>query len=367
MDAVSSSSAVARPRLLDQVREAIRRRHYSLRTEQSYVQWIRRFILFHGKRHPREMGRGEVEAFLSHLAIDAGVAAATQNQAFSALLFLYRHVLGEELGLLEDVTRAKVNRRLPVVLSAEAVARVLGELQGTRWLMAALLYGCGLRLMECLRLRVKDVDFLQRQLLIRDGKGGKDRVTMLPERLRDPLQAHLDRVRAMHQKDLRDGIGASMPTALERKYPGASREWGWQYVFPSARRSVDPRSGEIGRHHVSPDALQRAVKGAVRRAGITVPASCHTFRHSFATHLIESGYDIRTVQELLGHRDVSTTMIYTHVLGKGARGVRSPFDRSAAAVNYQPPEASRVVGDAVGEARAMYPGHRLAPETRRVA
>lgn len=315
-------------RLLDQVRGKIRLKHYSIRTEQAYVDWIRRYILHFDKRHPRELGAGEVEAFLTHLAVAGKVAAATQNQAKSALLFLYREVLDVTLPWLDNVERAKTPKRLPVVLTRAEVQSLLTRLEGTHWLMASLLYGAGLRLMECLRLRVKDVDFARKELLVRDGKGFKDRVTMLPATLVEPLRAHLVRVRALHQQDLAAGGGAVyLPYALERKYPGAARDWGWQYAFPAARASSDPRSGEMRRHHVQDQAVQRALKQAVRDADLAKPATPHTLRHSFATHLLEGGYDIRTVQELLGHADVATTMIYTHVLNKGGQGVTSPLDK----------------------------------------
>jgi integron integrase len=315
------------PRLLDLVREVIRVRHYSIRTEQAYVQWIRRFILFHGKRHPREMGAPELTAFLSDLAAQRHVAASTQNQALHAILFLYRDVLKIDLPWLDDVQRAKKPQHLPVVFTRDEVKALLAQLQGTTWLMAMLTYGSGLRLLECLRLRVKDVDFHYKQLLVRDAKGHKDRVTMLPNSLIDPLRTHLARVRQLHEIDLREGFGCVyLPHALAAKYPSADREWGWQYVFPSSRRSIDPRSGSECRHHTPEDALQRAVKQAIRKANIVKPGSVHTLRHSFATHLLESGYDIRTVQELLGHADVKTTMIYTHVLNRGGRGVVSPVD-----------------------------------------
>lgn len=318
------------PRLLDQVRELIRIRHYSIRTEQAYVQWIRRFILFHDKRHPLELGAGEVTAFLSHLAVKRNVAASTQNQALNAILFLYRDVLKCTLPWLEGVQRAKKPQRLPVVLTRDEVRALLAQMQGTTWLMAALVYGGGLRLMECLRLRVKDIDFEYRQLVIRDAKGQKDRVTLLPQNLFEPLRNYLVRVRALHENDLREGYGCVyLPFALAQKYPTAERDWGWQYVFPSTRRSIDPRSGIERRHHAPEDSLQRALRQAVQRAGIIKPATVHTLRHSFATHLLESGYDIRTVQELLGHADVKTTMIYTHVLNRGGRGVVSPFETIA--------------------------------------
>jgi integron integrase len=315
------------PRLLDQVRELIRVRHYSIRTEEAYVQWIRRFILFHGKRHPREMGAPELTSFLSSLAVQHKVAASTQNQALHAILFLYRDVLKVDLPWLDDVQRARKPQRLPVVFTREEVKALLAQLQGTTWLMAMLTYGSGLRLLECLRLRVKDVDFHCKQLLVRDAKGQKDRVTMLPNSLIEPMRTHLARIRRLHEFDLREGFGrVYLPHALAAKYPSADREWGWQYVFPSSRRSIDPLSGAERRHHAPEDALQRAVRQAIRKANIVKPGSVHTLRHSFATHLLESGYDIRTVQELLGHADVKTTMIYTHVLNRGGRGVISPVD-----------------------------------------
>ena len=315
------------PRLLEQVREAIRVRHYSLRTEQTYVGWIKRFILFHGKRHPRDMGGQEVQQFLSHLAVAGHVAASTQSQALSAVLFLYQQVLKQDIGWLDDVVRAKQPHRVPVVLTQDEVKAVLAHLSGTTWIMATLLYGAGLRLLECLRLRVKDVDFTYNQIVVRDGKGRKDRVTMLPQQVKAPLQRHLHDVQQLHVQDVQAGAGhVYLPYALERKYPNASREWIWQYVFPAARPSRDPRTGIIRRHHIHKLVLQRAVHAAVRKANIPKPASGHTLRHSFATHLLEAGYDIRTVQELLGHKDVSTTMIYTHVLHRGGRGVKSPAD-----------------------------------------
>jgi integron integrase len=316
------------PRLLDRVRDAIRRRHYSYRTEQTYVHWIKRYIWFSDRRHPAEMGAAEVTAFLSHLARERGVAAATQNQALLALLFLYQEVLEVKLPWLDGIERAKRPVRVPVVLTVAEVKALLARLDGTKWLMAGLLYGSGLRLRECLKLRVKDVDFEYRQITVRDGKGGKDRVTMLPAELVEPLRAHLARVRSLHEHDLAEGFGSvELPFALERKYPNAASQWGWQYVFPSRKRSADPRSGEIRRHHVYDDVLPRAIGQAAREAGIAKPVGCHTLRHSFATHLLEAGHDIRTVQELLGHSNVSTTMVYTHVLNKGGRGVKSPLDR----------------------------------------
>lgn len=315
-------------KLLDQLREVARMKHYSIRTEQSYAEWVKRFVLFHGKRHPNELGAPDVEAFLSHLAIERNVTASTQNQALNALVFLYRHVLRKDFGWLDDVVRAKRPSRMPVVLTRSEVINLLKRLEGTKWLMASLLYGSGMRLMECLRLRVKDIDFDYKQIIVRDGKGQKDRVTVLPAPLVEPIRAQIEWVKVLHERDLAAGYGeVYLPFALERKYPHSARELGWQYLFPSERRSVDPRSGVERRHHEDEGTLQRAVKIAVRAIGLTKPASCHTLRHSFATHLLEDGYDIRTVQELLGHKDVTTTMIYTHVLNKGGRGVRSPLER----------------------------------------
>ena len=325
--AVSPGSGQAQPRLLDRVRDAIARLHYSARTEEAYVHWIRRFIHYHGKRHPRDLGEVEVTAFLNHLARERDVAAATQNQALSALLFLYREALDQPLAWLEGLERAKRPARLPSVLTAGEAQRLLARLDGPKWLMASLLYGSGLRLRECLKLRVKDLDFGYRQVLVRDGKGAKDRVSMLPESLVEPLTQQLARVKALHERDLADGYGeAELPDALRRKYPRAPYEWGWQFVFPSHKFSADPRTGVIRRHHVYENFLARGVQRAARAAGIVKHVSCHTLRHSFATHLLEHGYDIRTVQELLGHSSVETTMIYTHVMNKGGRGVRSPLD-----------------------------------------
>jgi integron integrase len=324
----SASDATEKPRLLDQVRQAIRVRHYSPLTEKAYAGWIRRFILFHHRRHPSQMGGSEVVEFLTSLATRGRVSASTQNQAMSAILFLYRDVLGQELDWLEGVVRAKRPQRLPVVLTREEVGAVLKNLEGTRWLMAALLYGAGLRLMECLRLRVKDVDLGRGEIVVREGKGMKDRVAVLPMKVRQPLTAHLAKVRQLHALDLEKGAGCvTVPDAIERKYPNAPRELGWQWVFPATRFYHDETTGQRRRHHLHESVLQRAVRDAVLRAGIVKAAGCHTLRHSFATHLLEDGYDIRTIQELLGHRDVSTTMIYTHVLNRGGRGVRSPLDQ----------------------------------------
>ena len=315
------------PRLLDRLRQEIRIRHYSRRTEQAYVSWVRRFIVFHGKRHPRDLGASEVTVFLSSLA-DRGVSASTQNQALSALAFLFEVVLGQRLTWMNEIVRAQRPVRLPVVLSRTEVASLLARLHGTVWLMASLMYGSGLRLLECAELRIKDVNFDRGELTVRDGKGGKDRVTMLPSALRGPLLGHLERVKRQHDEDLAAGRGTvALPGALRAKYPNAPREWAWQWVFPATRFYIDPGTRERRRHHLHESVLQRAVKDAVRAAGIPRPATCHSLRHSFATHLLEAGYDIRTIQELLGHRDVSTTMIYTHVLNQGGRGVRSPLDQ----------------------------------------
>jgi integron integrase len=313
--------------LLDRVRTLIRTRHYSYRTEQSYIHWIKRYILFHNKRHPAEMGAAEVTQFLSNLAVSQKVSASTQNQALAALLFLYRNVLSIDLPWLNDVVRAKQPTRLPVVLTKEETRMVLAHLKQQEWLMASLLYGSGLRLNECLRLRVKDVDFGYKQIVVRDAKGNRDRVTILPATIEEPLRQHLVYVRSIHKRDLREGFGRTLlPYALAKKYPHADREWAWQFVFPASHRSQDPRSKEIFRHHVGEWVLQKAIKEALIKCGINKRASCHTLRHSFATHLLEDGYDIRTVQELLGHKDVRTTMIYTHVLNRGGRGVKSPLD-----------------------------------------
>jgi integron integrase len=315
------------PKLLDQLRGKVRLKHYSLATEKQYVHWAKRYILFHNRRHPQEMGSVEMEAFLTHLAVDGQVSASTQNQALSALLFLYREVLEQDVPWLQDVVRAKRPARLPVVLTQNEVADVLDRMQGVHGLMARLLYGTGMRLMEVVRLRVKDVDFERAEVVVRDGKGGKDRVTMLPRKLAAPLQAHLVWRRRLYYDDTAKGMAdVFLPDALERKYPDAAKSWGWQYIFPSGSYSVAPRSGVERRHHLDEKLLQRAMKKAVQAAGIAKPATPHTLRHSFATHLLQNGYDIRTVQELLGHADVATTMIYTHVLNQGGRGVLSPLD-----------------------------------------
>jgi integron integrase len=314
-------------KLLDQARAVARLKHLSFRTEETYLGWIRRFILFHHKRHPKELAEPEIRAFLAHLAVEGQVAASTQMVALNSLLFLYRDVLRRELPYVDGIERARRPRKLPAVWSRAEVRAVLAELEGVPRLIASLLYGAGLRLMEGVRLRVKDVDFSAGQLLVRDGKGGRDRVTVLPGVLFGPLREQLVAARAVHEGDLAAGCGeVYLPFALSRKYPRAAREWGWQYVFPASRRSTDPRSGRERRHHFSETTLQHSVREAVRRAGLVRPGSCHTFRHSFATHLLEDGHDIRTIQELLGHQDVATTMIYTHILNRGGRGVRSPLE-----------------------------------------
>ena len=315
-------------KLLDQVRQAIRTRHYSYRTEEAYVGWIRRFLMFHDQRDPRDMGEEEIARFLSYLASAGHVSASTQNQALNAILFLYREALRKDIGFVSGVVRAKRGKRLPVVLTRQEVKAILEFIDGTEWLMAMLLYGAGLRLMECVRLRVKDIDFSTNQIVVRAGKGNKDRVTMLTATVKDPLVRHVDLLRRQHEYEISQGFGrVALPDALIRKYPNADREWAWQWVFPASKYYRDRVTGERYKHHLHESVIQKAVKEATRKAGMSKPASCHTFRHSFATHLLEDGYDIRTVQELLGHRDVSTTMIYTHVLNRGGRGVYSPADR----------------------------------------
>jgi integron integrase len=323
----SPATASSTGRLLDRVRHVIRLRHYSEKTEETYLHWIRRYLAFHGNREPETMGAGEIEAFLTSLAVELKVAAGTQNVAFNAVLFLYREILGKELGESINAVRAKKPARLPTVMTKDETMRVIAAVPADHQLLVKLIYGSGLRLMECLRLRVKDVDFGNNHLLVRDAKGMKDRITVLPDNLKPLLQEHLERVHLLHEKDVVEGYGrVHLPYALERKYPKASIEWGWQYVFPAKSLSKDPRTGDIKRHHVHENAIQKAVRTAVRLAGIDKLVNVHTFRHSFATHLLEAHYDIRTVQELLGHKDVSTTMIYTHVLNRPGLSVRSPLD-----------------------------------------
>lgn len=322
------NTASPKSRLLDAVRDRLRLKHYSLLTERAYVEWIKRYMVFHGKSHPRDLGARDVEAFLTDLAVGRKVSASTQNQALAALLFLYREVLGIQLPWLDDIVRAKKPQRLPVVLTVAEVQRLLARLDGSRGLMARMLYGTGMRLMECVRLRVRDVDFERNEIIVRDGEGGKDRVTMLPASLAGPLMEHLKRVRVLFEQDrAEDAPGVCLPDELEKQYPQEGKEWGWFWVFPHRSIAADPRTGIMCRHHAHEQALQRAIKKAVLAAGIAKPASTHTLRHSFAIHLLQSGYDIRTVQELLGHSDVSTTMIYTHVLNRAGRGVESPLDQ----------------------------------------
>jgi integron integrase len=366
------------PKLLDRVRLAIRARHYSARTEEAYVAWIKRYIFFHGKRHPAEMGADEVTRFLSSLALHGRVSASTQNQALSALLFLYQEVLQQDLPWLDGIVRAKRSVRLPVVLTRDEVQAVLSRIRGTSRLIATLLYGAGLRLLECARLRVKDVDFATNQILVRGGKGDKDRVTLLPASVKADLARHLDAARRQHEADLRLNAGwVALPGALDRKYPNAGREWAWQWVFPATRIYVDRETAKRHRHHYHESAIQRVVKEAVRQSGIAKPATCHTFRHSFATHLLEDGYDIRTVQELLGHKEVTTTMIYTHVLNRGPSAVRSPADRLLAATpspaeiggtsaqpistGYRPPDGRQFADSrpVSGQSENPRPGNRL--------
>jgi integron integrase len=315
------------PRLLERVRDTLRARHFSRRTEKAYVGWIRRFVLFHGKRHPEQLGAAEVVGYLGHLATARNVSASTQNQAFAAIVFLYREVLGLELAGLDAAPRARLPERLPLVLAREEVHAVLRQMSGTPWLMSSLMYGAGLRLLECCRLRVKDVDFARHEITVHDGKGRKDRVTVLPARLVPALRGHLERARLQHLADAAGNAGfVALPYALARKFPNANREWAWQWVFPASRVYTDAATGERRRHHLHETVLQRTFAAAVRAARLTKPATCHTLRHSFATHLLETGYDIRTIQELLGHAEVSTTMVYTHVLNRGGRGVLSPLD-----------------------------------------
>ncbi len=326
-----------RPKLLDRMRAVLRTRHYSIRTEDAYVQWVKRFILFHGKKHPSEMGSEEINEYLTHLAVERHVSASTQSQALAAILFLYRDVLGEEVPWLTELVRAPRRERAPVVLTREEVRRLLGEMSGTAQLVARLLYGTGMRLLEGLRLRVKDLDFETGEVVVRAGKGNKDRTTTLPRVLSVGLQRHMERVRALHDRDVSEGFGRVwVPDALEVKYPNANASWSWQWVFPAGKRSIDPRSGIERRHHLGEQVIQRAVRDAVRGARIAKAATPHTLRHSFATHLLGSGHDIRTVQELMGHADVKTTMIYTHVLGLGASGVRSPLDALGAGEDVSP-------------------------------
>jgi integron integrase len=315
------------PKLLDKLRQALRSRHYSRRAEQTYCQWVRRFVYFHQVLHPAEMGEPEINASLTHLAVKEKVSASTQNQALSALLFLCRHVQGREVGAFANVVRARKPKRLPVVMTRDEVKTVLANLHGDKRLMASSMYGSGLRLMECLRLRVQDIDFERNESTVRDGKGAKDRITMLPESVKAAFQDHLSKAKAIQERDLADGWGrVQMPDALDRKYPNAPTDWRWQWVFSQENQWKNPKTGEEGRHHLDESPVQKAVRDAVARIGLTKRATCHTFRHSFATHLLEDGYDIRTVQELLGHKDVKTAMIYTHVLNRGPVGVRSPVD-----------------------------------------
>jgi len=321
------TSSQKKKKLLDQVRDAIRTKHYSYRTEQAYVEWIKRFILFHDKRHPKDMGAQEIQAYITYLAVERKIASSTQNQALSAISFLYKHVLQKDIALATDLVRPSRPERLPTVLSHQEAISVLNKMDGVTQLMAKLLYGSGLRVTECLRLRVKDLDFGNHQLVIRDGKGEKDRVSILPESLYSDLQTHLQMVKAIHQRDLKEGFGETfLPYALERKYPNALKEFAWQYIFPASIRSVDPVSKRTKRHHLDATVLQKAIRYAAQLVNINKPVTPHTFRHSFATHLLQNGYDIRTVQELLGHKDVKTTMIYTHVLQRGGLAVKSPLD-----------------------------------------
>jgi integron integrase len=359
----SNPAGAPPPRLLDRVRYAIRARHYSLRTEEAYVAWIRRFIFFHGKRHPLEMGEPEINAFVTSLAVDGPVSASTQTQALSALLFLYRHVLAKELPALHTVIRAKSTGRLPTVLTRAEVRAVIGRLEGSPKLVATLLYGTGMRLLEALRLRVKDVEFGNNRILVRDTKGNRDRVVPFPAVVRAALPTWLSRVQRVHAADLEKGLGSVfLPDSIGRKYPGADRDWGWQYVFPAERTSVDPRTEVARRHHLHETVIQRALRAAVVELGMSRRVSCHTFRHSFATHLLEEGYDIRTIQELLGHQDVKTTMIYTHVLKRGGRGVRSPADLlwSKGGV-AAPPNLIRLTSQSISPQSLIPPERQLLP------
>jgi integron integrase len=318
-------------KLLDQVRNRIRLKGYSIRTEKTYVEWIRRFILFHNKQHPKQMGKKEIESFLSYLVVQRNVAPSTQNQAFNAILFLFRQVLEMEMPENIQSIRSKKPVRVPTVMTPEETHKLIAMMNGVHQLMAKTIYGCGLRVLECLRLRVKDVDFSLNQIVVRDGKGKKDRITVLPDGIKPEIEAHLLRTQSLHQQDLRDGYGrVYLPYALARKYPNADRQWGWQYVFPSKSLSKDPRSGIKRRHHMHASSIRKAIQRAAKLSGVIKPVGCHTLRHSFATHLLMNGYDIRTVQELLGHKDVSTTMIYTHVLNRGGRAVVSPLDANLA-------------------------------------
>jgi integron integrase len=317
-------------RLWDKVRQFIRLKGYSIRTEKSYVSWIKRFILFHDKRHPQDMGKPEIETFLSHLVTKRNIASSTQNQAFNAILFLYNNVLDTDMPQDINALRSKKPIRLPTVMTREETLNLIGAMRGTHQVMAKLMYGSGLRVMECIRLRVKDIDFAINQIIVRDGKGKKDRITVLPEGVKPALKEHLVYVKRLHQNDLDAGCGrVYLPNALARKYPNADRQWGWQYAFPAKTLSEDPRSGMKRRHHLHVSSIQKAIRKSVKLCAIVKPVGCHTLRHSFATHLLQDGYDIRTVQELLGHKDVSTTMIYTHVLNRGGKGVKSPLDFGA--------------------------------------
>ncbi len=316
-----------KPKLLDMMKNRLRVLHYSIHTEKSYLDWVKRFIFFHNKNHPSNMGSNEIERFLEHLAVEKKMAASTQNQALSAILFLFKEVLKQDPGWINDSKRAKRPKKLPTVFSVDEIKTILSQLDGVHWIMAHLMYGAGLRRMECVRLRVKDIDFGLNQILIRSGKGNKDRVSVFPNMVKEPLKLHLEKVKHLHEKDLKEGYGeVYLPFALEKKYPLANREWLWQYVFPSQKMAKDPRSGQVRRHHINEQVIHRKIKSAIHLAGITKQGSCHSLRHSFATHLLESGYDIRTIQDLLGHKDIRTTMVYTHVLNSGGRGVISPSD-----------------------------------------